>query len=260
MKEKPILYSPPMVRSTIRGIKTNTRRVMKDVYENGDWSIQKAKEPRFHGHTHDWYLNGAPNPHAGIKCPYGQVGDQLWVRESFYRSGISIRRSPESEEFDFCARSKNLKDLSYAADGKPDIRGLNSWGISPGSAGDRQFIPDSGSHYWRKMPSIHMPRWASRIQMEITDIRIEKLQDISDDDALAEGIVEVHGIVDVNCNGGSHNEVMGYRYFYDGCGIPFEDPVEAFKHLWESINGTGSWDLNPLVWVIEFKVIKGLSK
>ena len=137
-------------------------------------------------------------------CPYGQPGDRLWVRESFahiYRDNSSPER-------------RSFEDVAYMADGR---------GIDIGAYGS-----------WK--PSIHMPRWASRILLEITRVRVERLQDISEADCIAEG-----------CKGG-HGSIPGYQYS--------AAPREQYFSLWESINGDRSWEANPWVWVIEFQRVQ----
>lgn len=128
-----------------------------------------------------------------VRCPYGLPGDRLWVRETWAKPDM---------------RSAGFPPYVYAAEW-PDA--------------------DRPKHRWR--PSIHMPRAASRITLEVTGVRVERLQDISEADAAAEGIQEV---VDAGVN-------------HDGT------PRDAYRALWASINGPGSWDANPWVWVVEFK-------
>ena len=107
---------------------------------------------------------------------------------------------------------------------------------------------------WR--PSIHMPRWASRITLEITGVRVERLQDITEEDAIAEGIYEDQVIVGAHCNGGTHTEVRGSRFFGTDDNEGFEFAAGAYKALWDSIYGRDSWDKNPWVWVVEFKRVE----
>ena len=202
-KERPILFSGPMVRALLDGSKTQTRRVVKpqpDTAHDGEpyWFI---------GGYRVWGYRPAPavplraggNP---LPCPYGQRGDRLWVRESFahmYRYNAQPeKRAPE--------------DVTYMADNlTPDPYVYGSW-----------------------KPSIHMPRWASRITLEVTNVRVERLQDISEADALAEG-VKVHP--------DHHGKPPSSIY----------SPVQAYRDLWESINGPDSWAANPWVWAIEFR-------
>ena len=107
----------------------------------------------------------------------------------------------------------------------------------------------------RPRPSIHMPRWASRITLEIVSVRVERLQDISEEDAIAEGVYCGNVIVYSYYENG-HHEVWEDRYFFDGGPDEgFESAVDAYAALWDSINGEGSWEKNPWVWVIEFRRI-----
>lgn len=179
MKERPIIFSDPMVRAILSGTKTQTRRVVKR-YERG------------HPHLKAWR----------DRCPYGQPGDRLWVREAHYIIG-------EHREVFFRATqdSNNSPTLSW-----------------PGP--------------WR--PSIHMPRWASRITLEVTGVRAERLREISHDDALAEGVAQIvrDALPVQQC--GEYDAIEA-------------DATELFAQLWERINGAGSWDENPWVWVIEFE-------
>lgn len=189
MKDRQILFSGPMVRALLAGTKTQTRRVAKP---------QPVYDGRFAG---GWKLKGkkgheaaACSPLIAELCPHGQPGDLLWVRESFahiYRDNSFPER-------------RSFEDVAYMADGH---------GIDIGAYGS-----------WK--PSIHMPRWASRITLEITSVRVERLQDISEADARAEGASQ----------------------HPDG-------PWHAYRSLWTLINGADSWEANPWVWVIEFKRI-----
>lgn len=147
-------------------------------------------------------------------CPYGKVGDQLWVRETF---GMKVRTVVGTPHESLCYRAdKDNEICAYSASGNE--------------------IPVK----WK--PSIHMPRWASRINLEITDIRVERLNDISEQDAIAEGIQKYKG------------PLRWVRYLDAVTGeANFNCARDAFVSLWESINGAGSWSANPWVWVIEFK-------
>lgn len=166
MKERPILFSAPMVRALLSGAKTQTRRVVKP-------------QP---------YENGSPE-HFSISelskfCHYGQPGDRLWVRETFFGGYPGV--------------ANTLYRATHA----------------------------DAAVKWR--PSIFMPRQASRLTLEITGVRVERLTTISVSDAIAEG--------------------------YDGSvDDPIDPSVKWYSRLWESINGAGSWAANPWVWVIEFR-------
>jgi len=192
MKERPMLFSGPMVRAILDGRKTQTRRIIKP---------QPKFVPRWLDEGH-WY---------GLRCPYGEPGDRLWVRETW--------AAPHKYD----ALPPRLIPVGT------NIHYRSTW---EGPCGLR----------WR--PSIHMPRWASRVTLEITNIRAERLHDISWDDALAEGIDR---LVD------RYDEPDVWRdYSSEGPPEYTSDPIESYATLWESIHGSGAWDKNPWVWVLEF--------
>lgn len=190
MKERPILFSGPMVRAILDGRKTQTRRVVKpQPFSNEEYRFNFPKP-----------LRGgllACNYLSSHLCPCGQPGDWLWVRETW------------CHEFEggYLYRADDLSGLAPEfVDGDGNPTGRSGW-----------------------KPSIHMPRAASRITLEITGVRVERLQEISEDDAIAEGVV-------------GHEEIQPASAYY--------------RELWESINGHGSWDANPWVWVVEFRRFK----
>lgn len=203
MKERPILFSAPMVRALRAGTKTQTRRVVKDRH------IDAAPPACFF----QWLRE---------RCPYGQTGDRLWVRETWQHSNFPLGPYDES-----CT-------VFYRADYMDDPHGP-----------DGEKSPEGRYRNWE--PSIHMFRSASRILLEVTAIRVERLQDISAADAVAEGIAR---------------DGDGYERFHVDPDAPVgqsftRNPVLAYRGLWESINGVGAWDKNPWVWVIEFKRVEG---
>lgn len=220
IKERPILFSAPMVRAILDGRKTQTRRIA-EISEPFDYPQFNAKVVNFRKKTY-WFDCQKSHPeHIANACPYGTLADRLWIRETWAPAnsddGPVILYRADGDRRYLMNEDKFLDEegaFSYEITGKVYF---DSWASDIESA-------DMG---WKS--SIHMPRWASRINLEITDVRVEKLQDISDVDAIAEGIQadfleHIHG-------------PAGYR------------------DLWESINGQGSWDKNPWVWVIEFKRI-----
>jgi hypothetical protein len=189
--EKPILFSTEMVKSILSGFKSQTRRVVKCEYNEIRWNPIVLN-------GYGGWCDEHGNP---VNCPYGQVGDVLWVRETW-------------------CRWYNGHGYYYKADKLyPD----NSGGMV-----GRPIDYDEGAVPWK--PSIHMPRAACRIRLEITDIRVERLQDISWEDAVAEGC-------------------PGYRPTQD-------EPTHQFQRLWTKINGEESWQSNPWVWVISFHPLK----
>ena len=203
VRERPILFRGEMVRAILAGDKTQTRRMVK-----GPVCVEKeayADDPSM-----VWF--GAYGPRKG--CPYGVVGDRLWVRENILQSNKGYTL-PSGEYYNYWCAEK----VEYLADvPTPQKRYLQ-----PGVY---------GSAYMMSRPSIHMPRWASRILLEIVAVRIERLQEITRGDAMAEGCP-------------FSNMAKG------------PDPREWFRELWGRVNGEGSWEANWFVWVVEFKVIKG---
>lgn len=215
MTERPILMSAPMVRALLAGTKTQTRRIAKPV-----------KHPDL-GNLYDPGVLGREPKHVIERaCPYGQPGDRLWVRETW---GVGSRPDPWG----------GFDGIEYRADVallQDDIELLPCYKVvTP----DDVCLGDYRSG-WR--PSIHMPRWASRITLEITEVRVQRLQEISEEDAKAEGLSFV-------ADGCARFGVEGLASSWCDC------PVTAYAALWESINGPGSWDANPYVWVISFKRI-----
>jgi hypothetical protein len=210
MKERPILFSAPMVRAILAGTKTQTRRVVKPQPDN-DPAKHHPIEPYTNGRGNwNWVLaatgHGTGDP---FPCPYGQPGDQLWVREAWSTHACFDAIPP---------RDLTTRSIAYAADGP----------IKTG----------------KLRPGMFMPRWASRITLEVTGVRVERLQDISEADARAEGAQAADP-----CD-------HARRSCADiGCGGP-QDYRGGYRTLWEQINGAGSWAANPWVWVVSFRVIE----
>ncbi|WP_116818225.1 hypothetical protein [Pseudomonas syringae] len=215
-KERPILFSAPMVRVILSGQKTVTRREVKKPAALD--CLAAGFEPAF-----------LALPGNADLCPYGKVGDRLWVRETwgvishdFDENGNMIdwkadRPASKIREMRF-GRGYYSGHVIYRADGEA------AWAGDDDGGGDDRSA-------WK--PSIHMPRIASRILLEITDIRVERLQDISKVQALAEGVMSCEQDIDPDGNG--------------------YEPLELFGGLWTMINGDGSWQSNPWVWVVEFE-------
>ena len=213
MKERPILFSAPMVRAILAGTKTQTRRAVKPHKAFVEWGVKgpgDAYDATVDDAGQGFFLVAGDHGYAGpVPCPYGQPGDRLWVRECW-------------------ARDDEDASLMYRAD-----VGLG------GDADEWERGRLDGVPRYRWRPSIHMPRWASRITLEVTGVRVERLNDISGPDAAAEGI----------------------QFRALGAGVPlkgniWKQNIEKFRALWESINGAGSWDANPWVWVVEFKMLR----
>jgi len=210
VRERPILFSAPMVRALLGGMKTQTRRLVR-----GEISTIGTMD----------YLNGQPLEGCSVtllQCPYGKPGDQLWVREA-WRSGKLTDRFPPREMLPHV--------VWYEADGP---------------------APEATNGKLR--PGMFMPRWASRITLQVTDVRVERLQDISEADAIAEGIergVDFPGW----CRGPLKGDSPGLQESGRTFRIPTAFPRLAYRALWESINGTDSWDANPWVWVLSFNLV-----
>lgn len=204
-RERPILFSSPMIRAILENRKIQTRRVVKP-QPVPDRNFPKDRMEWNPGKLHYTECNTAWNPLSKAfadymengHCPYGSPGDRLWVKETW-------RRWDCGNEY-------------------------------------RANYPAACQHRYKWKPSIFMPRWASRITLEITGVRVERLQEISEEDARAEGAERVvmpeRGII--------HNP------------LDHEDELIAshkngFQFIWECISGLDSWDANPWVWVVEFR-------
>jgi hypothetical protein len=195
-RERPIIFSAPMVRAILDGSKTQARRKVL----LGRWQIEERDD----GSPWPWLYDEKRGGDSWLRCPYGQPGDRLWVRETFAIVPRTAYRC--SEGVQQTLRPDDDQDAAIYREGWTRSR---------------------GGFRWR--PSIHMPRWASRITLEVTGIRVERLQDISEKDANAEGVK--HSL-----------HLPGGRF-----------ARENFAHLWWTIHGDESWEANPLVWVVEFK-------
>jgi hypothetical protein len=207
MRERPILFSAEMIRALLDGRKTQTRRT---VNLNVAGRIEKGGR--------QWRVEDGS---AVIACPYGVIGDELWVRETCVADELES--------------------------GQRGVRYLADDAFLPieyrGEQGEAEALWINLSHYradaagvatGKPVPSIHMPRWASRISLRITDVRVERLNDISNEDAAAEG-----------WPGPDAENSIASSY-----------PIAWYWHLWDKINGAGSYDLNPWIWAISFEVVK----
>ncbi|WP_437880866.1 hypothetical protein [Pseudomonas sp. LRF_L74] len=212
-KERPILFSAPIVRAILEGRKTVTRRVVKPQYSDASWTVKPATDPGHPCHSHDWWLPTGSRPYSALPaCPYGEPGDRLWVRES-------LGYDCEYGHY-FSAGGKHGETVYLCSlfDDQEAQTGYSYDGLLPE----------------RSVPSIHLHRRYSRILLEVTAVRVERLQDITRGDAMAEGCPFP------NLNGPAVGKT---------------DPVGWFSELWESINGPSSWSANPWVWVVEFKQV-----
>lgn len=212
MKTHPILFSTEMVQAIVSGRKTQTRRVMKpQPSENVLWSSFG-----FSTLTPENHIEGRGNFPEGygskfFKLKYGKPGDLIWVRETFF----------DSEPFRDAPLFFNKERFYYKA--------------------DECFI---GDHKWK--PCIHMPKDAARIWLRITNLRVERLKNITEEDAIAEGVENITG---------SKYGFLCTWYDSETGDTILGTAETAFSYLWKSINGEQSWKENPFVWVVEFEVL-----
>jgi hypothetical protein len=220
LKGKSIPFSQAMVQAILDGKKTMTRRIVKPTQSTPrvapitmePWIVDGEQQEDERGWpcwvgTHPDYPSGK----KWFSCPYGKVGDYLWVKEAFRLLEEHDKRTPNEV-----------------------------WEHSGGTGASKQFAPFvevAGMPFGRYRHARFMPRWASRIDLQITGVRVEQLQSITGADARAEGMAPAADL--------SENYVKCHW-----------DAVEEFRSLWDTINGAGSWDLNPFVWVVEFKRIE----
>lgn len=203
MKERPIPFSAPMVSAILTSNKTQTRRLVK------------PQPVILAGELLRWKDDALTDDQMAARCPYGQPGDRLWVREAWRAMAEHDVRKPSD--------LWPGMPIVYEASRHPD------------------------TPFGKLRPGMFMPRWASRVSLEITGVRVERLQEISAGDAWAEGIPGVPP------PGVYVERVDEFVRWSDG--VMRDNPKTAYRELWESINGSGSWDENPWVWVVEFKVL-----
>jgi hypothetical protein len=220
MKQKyhPILFSTPMVYAILNGNKAQTRRIMNPQ------PTAKTFSGIIGGYDDiprmaRFYTLGKPNEPIieDIKLKYN-IGDILWVRETFQHTKI-LNINPEDENYGYVYRaSENGEEFEKNTD------------------------------HWTWKPNMFMPKEACRLFLEVVSVRVEQLNRISDDDCLAEGIKKYE------------DELFGYLFHNYNKGdclqSKFNSPQQSYKSLWENINGTGSWEKNPYVWVYDFDIIK----
>lgn len=236
MRERPILYSAPMVRANLRAVdpKTQTRRVVNPQPSEdavrlyvGDIIAHDIECSETGGHLGF----GFQDESRLWLCPYGKPGDRLWCRETFFAFGrweMRFSAKKKRDEWHFVDMTiATGHAYSYAADGGQPLpmRGRRDAGVTPG---------------WWKRPAIFMPRAASRTNLLITSVRVERLQAITNEDAAAEGVEYLlHG--------------RWRDYLNTDISLFFDTPRDSYRSLWQMINGTESWDSNPWVWVVDYK-------
>ena len=200
MRERPILFKAPMVQAILSSKNTQTRRVVQFT-DSGHVRLGKRK----------WHIDDKNSVEA---CPYGQPGDRLWVRETWFDAESALHS---------CV-------LYKASDDHP-----------------------SNEVVWRS--PIHMPRWASRIILEVASVRVERLQDISEVDAIAEGMLSLRN------QAWDRQHFPEWRYLFEEAVAKNKrpplgpSPKQCYEALWNSIHGPEAWNANPWVWVVEFKKI-----
>lgn len=228
-KERPILMKGAMVRAILDGTKTQTRRIVKLGKDIKDHPVAGPYVEAGYTHSGATIANHRTTPYFLAHCPQGLPGDRLWVKETFaleatdklypwHLDGRPHEQGDDREEFSITVPHYRATDDDY---------GLTT---------EEQF--DNGDTRTRWKPSLFMPRKWSRITLEVVIVRVERLNDITREDAAAEGV----------CIADPAHYFPGYQ--------TNRWPEENYATLWESINGPGSWALNPWVWVIEFKRIE----
>lgn len=242
MRERPILFSAPMVRAILAGTKSQTRRVVKpqpdfaQVHEWNGETIRDCEARAWCWKGHDFGdgdpCNATPGPEMAALCPYGVPGDRLFVKET-WRTALDLDKfSPAQigEKAIDAGYPKPWAPLKYEADSVE----VNRFGLR-----------DLGDAWGKTRVSIHMPMWASRISLEVTGVRVERLQAITEEDARAEGVER-----------------------YDDDGVTYYGPLNrghacarvAFEQLWRTINGPESWSSNPWVWVVAFRRVEAQGR
>lgn len=229
MTERGMIFNGEMVRAILDGQKTQTRRIV-------NWrGLSEGLNLNFSGlkvceYPTGWVIESEIRTSTEWRCqptpcPFGVVGDRIWVRETFQGPLFDFEQMESYQEDS--SKFQTPEFCVYKADGKP---------------APEFFDADENLHCcWR--PSIHMPRWASRITLEITGVRVEQLKSISEEEARSEGVARLR---------------EGFwKHYQPGWTQHQLSAKGSFATLWDSIYGSGEWDRNPWVWVIEFKRIEG---
>lgn len=220
MNARALPYSVPMIPPIFADTKTQTRRVVR----LQRWMVRDCMsvndswvDPGIGGGAYLKVRRRSDGTAHRLYCPYGGIGDRIWVKEPLVPTPV-------------------LRHVAYAAPRFSDM-----------PVTETPFV-DCRPVLWpwkvRKLGAMYCPRWASRLTLEITDVRVQRLQEISEEDARAEGIRwtdagPLHAHIGLSHVGG------------DECNFP--TAVAAYRALWEDINGDGSWEANPLVWALTFK-------
>lgn len=254
-KQRPILFSTAMVQAILDGRKTQTRRIVKAGFDLKDMALYALSEYNEKVGMQAYFIDSTINATGafGTRFPFGKPGDILCVRENWRVNAWW----PDDGEM----------DISFLTDDKTKIRCYDLqeelynrlWEQSCDDLAKAGYSIEPDERYknydikhLRVRPSIFMPKEATRIWLQVTNVRVERLQDITEADAIAEG---VQFMLDddkyINENMDHYTSLMGKTE---------RTAVQAFNGLWESINGTESWNANPWVWVVEFKVLSTTGK
>lgn len=267
IKERPILFNADMVNAILAGRKTQTRRIVKpqppETHSFGGYVIEASS--RKNKGKFKWGIKKGEYHFADsiyVRCPYGQPGERLWVREAWGVVSHAFDENGDRQQWEPDRPATPVYEMPfgkgyyhghviYAADGGFEWAGDDDGGGEPRSA-------------WK--PSIHMPRIASRILLEIVSVRVERLLSISDEDAIAEGCYtndeysDMAGDADVwpcqICDGYQVHEHGSLSGASEVDCTNCDSPKKRFNQLWQSINGFDSWGDNSWVWVVEFKVVE----
>lgn len=232
--ERPILFSAPMVRALLDGRKTQTRRIVKPMPKWAERFPICKPDGMAAGHQIWWWDGEFDGPGVSQDSPYGKPGDRLWVKETW-------RPIESLGPWDM--------DVIYRADGERRT-------VKDGEFGDRDWSMPKAAATGNVSP-LFMPRWASRLLLEITDVRVERLQDISEADAASEGVrrigEEYPSFADPDSAWHEGPNLWTVDMGFGSFNAP--TAVETFQMLWGHINSAGSWDANPWVWAVSFRVV-----
>lgn len=215
MTERPIPFDDATVRAILAGHKSQIRRVIKNIPWRGGCNPNFSQASAF-SNAGEFRIAGSQEMTTGFRCPFGRPGDRLWVREKWAPRTLGR----------WGVLDKHMLPLYRASEDRPEWEGI-----------------------WRR--SVHMPRWACRLVLEITDVRVERLHQISHRDAIKEGARRID--VPAGYDQKYSTDPVAWADIVEGRADAYNDPRHAFRDLWTST--VGDWDTNPWVWVIEFKRI-----